>query len=55
MDQAAFSPAVTTFLDRPLHAVLATFAPNGTISQSVVWFLRDDATLWISARPTSAA
>lgn len=53
-NQATFSDAVMTFLDRPLHAVLATYAPDGSISQSVVWLARDVDTVWISASPRSA-
>jgi PPOX class probable F420-dependent enzyme len=48
-----FSDAVSVFLDRPLHAVLATHGPSGAISQSVVWFARDDDSVWVSARPMS--
>lgn len=51
---ATFSDVVITFLDRPLHAVLATYAPDGTISQSVVWLSCDGDTVWISVSPTSA-
>jgi PPOX class probable F420-dependent enzyme len=49
-----FSDALLTFLDRPLHAVLATYGPDGAISQSVVWFARDGETVWVSASPRSA-
>jgi PPOX class probable F420-dependent enzyme len=51
---AGWSPLVEAFLDRPLLAVLATHAPNGSISQSVVWFAREDHTVWASCRPHSA-
>ena len=49
-----WSDAVDDFLRRPLHAVLATYAPDGAISQSVVWYSRDDDTIWVSCRPNSA-
>ncbi|MFT7597914.1 MAG: PPOX class probable F420-dependent enzyme [Acidimicrobiales bacterium] len=59
-----FSQDVQDFLVRPLHAVLATYGPDGTISQSVVWYRVDvdvlvgktasETTVWISCRPTSA-
>ncbi|MEZ5379329.1 MAG: pyridoxamine 5'-phosphate oxidase family protein [Acidimicrobiales bacterium] len=54
-----FDEAVTGFLQRPLHAVLATTDSSGSISQSVVWFHLDDTnpdqmTVWISCAPTSA-
>lgn len=42
---------IARFLVRPLHAVLATHAPNRTISQSVVWYKAEDTFLWISCRP----
>ena len=41
------------FLDRPLHAVLATYRTDGTAVQSVVWYRREDDTVWISTAPTS--
>jgi PPOX class probable F420-dependent enzyme len=44
---------VEAFLHRPLHAVLATRAPDGSISQSVVWYRLDGSTVWISCRPAS--
>ena len=53
-DFGLFDATVATFLDRPLHAVLATYAPDGAISQSVVWFKRDRATIWLSVSPRSA-
>ncbi len=53
-NHATFSDAMITFLDRPLHAVLATYAPDGSISQSVVWLSRDVDTVWLSASPRSA-
>lgn len=49
------APHIQNFLVRPLHAVLATYGPDGSISQSVVWYRVDtDHTLWISCRPNSA-
>lgn len=41
------------FLDRPLHAILATLRRDGTAAQSVVWFLREGDELWISTAPDS--
>lgn len=49
-----WSSGVTVFLGRPLHAVLATRAPDGSISQSVVWFRVEGDTVWVSCRPGSA-
>ena len=49
-----FDQNLATFLDRPLHAVLATYGPDGSISQSVVWFARDGDTVWLSVSPNSA-
>ncbi len=55
-----FDDDVRTFLQRPLHAALATTDPaDGSISQSVVWFHLDDTdpdqmTVWISCAPRSA-
>ena len=48
------APNVAAFLVRPLHAVLATHAPDGTISQSVVWYRAEADSVWVSCRPTSA-
>ncbi len=48
-----FSPEVAAFLDRPLHAVLATSAGDGRISQSVVWFQRDGDAVLVIFRPES--
>lgn len=45
---------VAQFLRRPLHAVLATRAPDGTLSQSVVWYRLDPDSVWISCRPGAA-
>ncbi len=54
-----FDEGVTAFLQRPLHAVLATLDPaTQTISQSVVWFHLDtggDApSVWVSCAPKTA-
>jgi PPOX class probable F420-dependent enzyme len=49
-----WTDGVAAFLGRPLHAVLATRAPDGSISQSVVWFRAEDDSIWISCRPDSA-
>jgi PPOX class probable F420-dependent enzyme len=46
--------AQRAFLDRPLYAVLATPRPDGTVSQSVVWYHRDGDEVWISTAPESA-
>lgn len=54
MTDPAFSRPIQEFLERPLHAVLATHAPNGSLSQSVVWYAVDGQTLWLSVRPNSA-
>ncbi|MDA3040252.1 MAG: pyridoxamine 5'-phosphate oxidase family protein [Actinomycetota bacterium] len=51
---AVWTAAVAAFLGRPLHAVLATRAPDGSISQSVVWFRAEIDSVWISCRPDSA-
>lgn len=48
-----FTEGQRAFLDRPLHATLATLRRDGTAVQSVVWFLRDGDELWISAAPDS--
>lgn len=45
---------VAQFLRRPLHAVLATHAPDGSLSQSVVWYRIESDSVWISCRPESA-
>lgn len=41
------------FLDQPLNAVVATLRQDGVPSQSIVWYARDEDTLWISVRPDS--
>jgi PPOX class probable F420-dependent enzyme len=45
--------AQRAFLDRPLHAIIATLRRDGTAVQSVVWYLRDGDELWISTSPDS--
>lgn len=51
---AVWTEGVAAFLGRPLHAVLATRAPGGSISQSVVWFRAEEQSIWVSCRPDSA-
>ncbi len=41
------------FLDRPLHAIVATLDAEGQPSQSVVWYVREGDSLWISVGPES--
>ncbi len=53
-DRPLWTSKVATFLGRPLHAVLATRSPDGSISQSVVWFRAEEDTVWVSCRPNSA-
>lgn len=54
-----FSAAVRAFLQRPLHAALATTDPiTSRISQSVVWYHLDEEspgqpTVWLSCAPDS--
>jgi PPOX class probable F420-dependent enzyme len=45
--------AQRAFLDRPLHAVVATLRRDGTAVQSVVWYARDGDELWLSVAPGS--
>ena len=45
--------AQRVFLDRPLHAVVATLRRDGTAVQSVVWYARDGDELWLSVAPGS--
>ncbi|MCP5027092.1 MAG: hypothetical protein GY929_12485 [Actinomycetia bacterium] len=54
MSAPVFTRPVQEFLERPLHAVLATHGLDGTLSQSVVWYAVDDQTIWLSVRPNSA-
>lgn len=49
----AFTDQQRAFLDGPRNAIVATLGPDGTPSQSVVWYARDGDTLWISVRPDS--
>lgn len=45
--------AQRAFLDRPLHAIVATLDAAGQPSQSVVWYVREEDGLWISVGPES--
>lgn len=45
--------AQRAFLDRPLHAVVATLRRDGGAVQSVVWYARDGDELWLSVAPDS--
>ena len=45
--------AQRAFLDRPLHAVIGTIQPDGSVAQAVVWYLRDGDEVWISTAPDS--
>jgi len=49
----ALTVAQRAFLDRPLHAIVATLDAAGQPSQSVVWYVREDDRLWISVGPES--
>ncbi len=53
MSTSVFSPTVREFLERPLHAVLATRSPDDVLSQSVVWYAVDGDSVWVSVRPDS--
>lgn len=46
--------AQRAFLDRPLHAIVATLRRDGTAVQSTIWYLRDGDELWFSTSPESA-
>lgn len=46
-----FSPGQRAFLDAPRKAVIATLRTDGTAEQTVVYYLLDGDTLWISANP----
>ena len=48
-----FTERQRAFLDQPLNAVVATLRRDGVPSQSIVWYARDEETLWISVRPDS--
>lgn len=50
---AGFTEQQRAFLDQPLNAIVATLRQDGTPSQSIVWYVRDDDTIWISVRPDS--
>lgn len=45
--------AERAFLDRPLHAVVATLRRDGAAVQSVVWYAREGDELWLSVAPDS--
>lgn len=49
----ALTAAQRAFLDRPLHAIVATLDAEGRPSQSVVWYVREGDGLWISVGPES--
>jgi PPOX class probable F420-dependent enzyme len=49
----AFTDQQRAFLDGPRNAIVATLGHDGIPSQSVVWYVRDGDTLWISVRPDS--
>ncbi len=49
----ALTDAQRAFLDRPLHAIIATLDAAGQPSQSVVWYVREGEGLWISVGPDS--
>lgn len=46
-----FSPGQRAFLDAPRKAVIATMRTDGTVEQTIVYYLLDGDTLWISANP----
>lgn len=48
-----FTPAQCTFLDDLHYAVIGTLNPDGTIQQTVVWFLREGNELRVSAQAKS--
>jgi PPOX class probable F420-dependent enzyme len=48
-----FTDRQRAFLDQPFNAIVATLRQDGTPSQSIVWYAREDNTLWISVRPDS--
>ncbi len=47
----SFSPGERVFLDVPRKAVISTLRADGTVEQSIVYYIRDGETLWISANP----
>ena len=49
----AFTDTQRAFLDGAHNAVVATLRRDGAPSQSIVWYVRDGDTLWISVRPDS--
>jgi len=50
----SFSPGQRAFLDAPRKAVIATLRITGAVEQTIVYYLRDGDTLWISANPRGA-
>lgn len=50
----AIGPAHAAFLAEPRSAIAATIDERGQPSQSVVWFVHEDDSVWLSTRPTSA-
>ena len=46
-----FTPAQRDFLDAPRKAVIATLRSDGSAAQSIVYYLREGDTLWISSNP----
>jgi PPOX class probable F420-dependent enzyme len=46
-----FSPGQCAFLDAPRKAVIATLRSDGSAAQSVIYYMRDGDTLWISSNP----
>ena len=49
-----FSPGQKAFLDMPRKAIIATLRADGTAAQSVVYYARENNTLWISSNPTGS-
>lgn len=49
----ALTDTQRAFLDGPLHAIVATLDAAGQPSQSVVWYVREGDTLWLSVGPES--
>lgn len=47
----SFTPGQRVFLDVPRKAVIATLRIDGAVEQSIVYYIRDGDTLWISANP----
>jgi len=47
----SFSPGQRAFLDAPRKAIVATLRVDGSVEQTIVYYVRDGDTLWISANP----